>query len=652
MFGDLLGGIAQALSPPTLSWLLFGAAIGLVIGVLPAVGATVGVVLFLPFTYGLDLPTAIVFLLAIYTTGQYGDSVSSILLRTPGGPGTIVSCWDGYPMTRRGEGARALGIATFASMVGGLIGAIILAGLAYPLTQGAMELQPPEYLVLGVMALALVSVASNGQTGRGVVMAAAGLLVSFVGQDPISGFTDRFSFGLDSLTSGVPELTMFVGLFAITQILVMLGSRDPDAATPNERLSYRQAWRGFGDVVSRPGTVVRSSLTGTGIGILPGLGVTTATITAYLLEKRRSPERDRFGKGAPAGLVAAEVSKGTCAVGDMIPTLTLGIPGSLTGAIILSAFILQGVQPGPMFLSSGSEPFIVFAGITLTQLLIVIVGFPLIKAFTQITKVPNRILAPVLVVLCFLGSFVERNQVGDMVFLIVAGLFGYALVRSGYPAITFVLGIILGPEIERNFHRTLQMGGGSPELLWQRPLALTLLVVTVAFFCLPFVYKGLKRRRGTEEEPDEEELPGAERPSARNALVLEVALTVAAAVLLVVSLGYPRGAATFPVIVSAALLVLAGWRVFRSIRARAWQREEPGPPAGGWLLAAGSLVAYFLAIQLVGFVAASVLYLVVVPLLYRYRRVWPVVGTALGCGVLLVLAGNSLGIILPDGFWS
>lgn len=651
MFGDLLGGIAQALSPPTVNWLLLGAAIGLVIGVLPAVGATVGVVLFLPFTYGLDLPTAIVFLLAIYTTGQYGDSVSSILLRTPGGPGTIVSCWDGYPMTRRGEGARALGIATFGSMVGGLIGAIILAGLAYPLTQGAMELQPPEYLVLGIMALALVSVASNGQTGRGVVMAAAGLLVSFVGQDPISGFTDRFSFGLDSLTSGVPELTMFVGLFAITQILVMLGNRDPDAAVPTERLSYRQAWRGFGDVVSRPGTVVRSSLTGTGIGILPGLGVTTATITAYLLEKRRSPERERFGKGAPAGLVAAEVSKGTCAVGDMIPTLTLGIPGSLTGAIILSAFILQGVQPGPAFLSSGTEPFIVFAGITLTQLLIVIVGFPLIKAFTQITKVPNRILAPVLVVLCFLGSFVERNQVGDMVFLILAGLFGYALVRSGYPAITFVLGIILGPEIERNFHRTLQMGGGSPELLWQRPLALTLLVITVAFFCWPIVYKRLKRREDTTENtPDEEELPGAERPSARNALIMEAALTVAAAALLVVSLGYPRSAATFPVIVSAALLVFAGWRTVRSVRARAWQREERF--TGGWPLAAGSLVAYFLAIELVGFVVASVAYLVVVPLLFRYRKIWPVVATAVGCGVLLVLAGNSLGIILPDGFWS
>jgi putative tricarboxylic transport membrane protein len=667
MFGDLLGGIAQALSPPTVGWLLFGAAIGLMIGVLPAVGATVGVVLFLPFTYSLDLPTAIVFLLAIYTTGQYGDSVSSILLRTPGGPGTIASCWDGYPMTQRGEGARALGIATFASMTGGLIGAIILVGLAYPLTQGAMELQPPEYLVLGIAALGLVSVASNGQTGRGVVMAAAGLLVSFVGQDPVGGFIDRFSFGIDYLSSGVPELTVFVGLFAITQILVMLRGRGTDTTAPNEHLSYRQAWRGFGDVASRPGTVLRSSLSGTAIGILPGLGVTTATITAYLLEKRRSPERERFGKGAPAGLVSAEVAKGTCAVGDMIPTLTLGIPGSLTGAIILSAFILQGVQPGPMFLSSGSEPFIMFAGITLTQLLIVVAGFPLIKAFTQITRVPNRILAPVLVVLCFLGSFVERNQIGDMLFLIVAGLFGYALVRSGYPAITFVLGIILGPEIERNFHRTMQMGGGSPELLWQRPLAVTLLVITAAFFCWPLVRRGLRRRRGAdiEEEPTaadapDEEPPGAERPSARHALVLEVALTAAAAVFLVVSLGYPRATAAFPLIVSVALLVLASWRTVHSIRSRAWRREEPSAPqpplieriTGGWPLAAGSLVAYFLAIQLVGFVAASVLYLAVVPLLYRYRSIWPVVGTALGCGVLLVLAANNLGIILPDGSWS
>ncbi|WP_412520033.1 tripartite tricarboxylate transporter permease [Actinomadura madurae] len=706
MPGDLLDGIVQALSPPTVFWLFLGAAVGLVIGVLPAVGATVGVVLFLPFTYGMDLPTAIVFLLAIYTTGQYGDSVSSILLRTPGGPGTIASCWDGYPMAKRGEGARALGISTLASMLGGLIGAVILAGLAYPLTQGAMELQPPEYFMLGIMALALVSVAAHGQTLKGIVMAAAGLLVSFVGQDPIAGFTDRFTFGLDRLSGGVPELSVFVGLFAITQTMVMLSGRDGSPTAAASRLSYGQALRGFGDVLSRPATVLRSSVTGTWIGILPGLGVTTATITAYLLEKRAARRPEEFGKGAPAGLAAAETAKGTCAVGDMIPTLTLGIPGSLTGAIILSAFILHGVQPGPQFLSSGSEPFIVLAGITLTQVLIVIAGFPLIKVFTQITRVPNRILAPVLVALCFLGAYVERNQPTDVLVLILAGLFGFALMRAGYPAITFVLGIILGPEIEKNFHRSLQMGGGSPELLWQRPLTITFFAVIVLFFSWPVLRRGLRGLRGhwrlrglrlgrkapsggalvadardafapvpdaSAPAPDgtvpgageaaAEEYLGVGPPSRRGALILEAALAVTAAVLLAVSLRYPADAATFPVLVSSVLLALSLWQAARSLRSGAWRAaaidprdgagasDRIGRVTGGWMFPAATFLGYYLAIGLAGFVVASVLYMALLPLAYRYRPARIPVSTALVCGALLVVISNALGILLPDGLW-
>ena len=381
MLSQLWNGVLLALTPPTVIWLLVGTGVGLIVGFLPAIGAIVGVVLFLPFTYGMDLATAVVFLMAIYATGQYGDSITSILLNTPGGPGTVASCWEGYPMARRGEGARALGISTFGSMVGGLAGCVGMVTLAQPLTDMAMKIGPPEYFALGVMALALISIASRGETLKGLIMGCAGLALSFIGNDPVSGFVDRFSFGSVQLAAGVPPLSVFVGMFAVAQIIRMLkegGSTVQEGTVPS--LTIRDALSGFWDVLRYPFTVIRSIGIGIYIGILPALGVTTATITAYLIEKQYSREKEQFGKGAPSGLVAVEVSKGCCVVGDMIPTFMLGIPGSIAGAIIMAAFILHGIQPGPQFLLAGSAPYVVFAGIILAQILIVITGLPLIRS--------------------------------------------------------------------------------------------------------------------------------------------------------------------------------------------------------------------------------------------------------------------------------
>ncbi|MEW6263667.1 MAG: tripartite tricarboxylate transporter permease [Thermodesulfobacteriota bacterium] len=657
MLALLMNGALQVLTPPTLIWLLLGAVIGLIFGVLPAIGATTGVVLFLPFTYGLDLGTAVVFLCAIYATGQYGDSVSSILLNTPGGPGTVASCWDGYPMTRKGQAARALGISTFASMLGGVAGTIGLVLLAAPLTAMAMAIQPPEYFALGVMALSLISLASRGETLKGLIMACVGLAMSFVGEDPIAGFVDRFSFGSDQLANGFPELTIFVALFAVAQIIRMLEEKGDAMERGEYSLTFRQTLDGFVDVIRRPWTVLRSIGIGLYIGILPALGVTSATIMSYLVEKKYSPDKDAFGEGAPAGLISVEVAKGTCVVGDMIPTFTLGIPGSITGAIVMTAFVLHGVQPGPAFLAAGSTPYIVFAGLALTQVLIVLIGAPFVRYFGYIVKVPNALLAPLLAVLCFVGAFVERNLVVDVVYLVGFGLFGYMMDRLGFSAISLILGLILGPLVETNFHRTLAMGYGSPYLLWTRPLTVAFLSITALFLAWPHLKALYGRRRGTNAAQYAPDDSGPFLLGQGEALFLIVVASVAV-IMLFDTMNYPAKVALFPRLTLAALLLLILWRlgvavVRRSLPALSFRLSRPTCQGGvmSWHYATAVMIGYAAAIWLVGFLLATLLFCAAVPVMLRYRRPAWILLLTFGAVSAVALFARLLNVVLPQPFW-
>jgi len=656
MLPQLLDGVIQVLNPPIITWLLVGAAIGLCFGVLPAIGATTGVVLFLPFTYGMDLATSVVFLCAIYATGQYGDSVSSILLNTPGGVGTVASCWDGYPMAQRGMAARALGISTLASMIGGIAGTIGLVALAWPLTAVAMEIQPPEYFALGIMALSLVSIASRGETLKGLIMACLGLIMSFVGQDQVSGFVDRFCFGSVQLAGGFPELTIFVAMFAVTQILRML-EEEHSAEAATQTLTIRQILEGFWDVLRRPFSVIRSVAIGMYIGILPALGVATATVTAYLIEKRYSPEGKDFGKGAPSGLIAAETAKGTCVVADMIPTFTLGIPGSITGAIIMTAFILHGIQPGPAFLTAGNAPYIVFAGIALSQILIVLMGLPLIKYFGYLVKVPNALMAPVLTVLCFIGAFVERNLLLDIAYLVGFGFVGYVLARLRFSAICLALGLILGPLVESNFHRTLSMGYGSPHLLWTRPLTVTFFVITLLFLAWPYLKIFLLRLRKSAPAESGTAQSEGDHLSA-DEMILFVILATISIVILVASLNYPKNVALFPRIVASAMLALIACRVIpllgnRTLPTFSVQWGSPSLLRGtmSWHWSLASMVGYVLLINIIGFLAATAVYCLFVPLILRYRRRWLILLLASSTVIGVLIFAQALNVILPAPYW-
>jgi putative tricarboxylic transport membrane protein len=520
-----------------------------------------------------------------------------------------------------------------------------------------MKIGPPEYFALGIMALSLVSIASKGETMKGLMMACVGLSLSFIGPDPVSGVMDRFSFGSLTLASGIPILTVFLGLFAVVQVFTMLEEGGSIVQDVFPTFTVRDALTGFWDVLRSPLTLFRSIGIGMYIGILPALGVTTATITSYLVEKKYSADKEHFGEGAPSGLVAAEVAKGCCVVGDMIPTFTLGIPGSVTGGIIMAAFVLHGIQPGPQFLLAGPAPYVVFAGIILAQFLIVITGLPLIKYLTHITKIPNTLLAPILIVLCFVGALVERNLTFDIFYLFIFGVLGFILNRLGYSLISFVLGLILGDLIETNFHRTVGMGYGSLHLFWTRPLTIAFFGITLLFLAWPYLKVSYMRLSGktSGKFPSTEIVPAALKIGFSE-IVLLAALLLMSLGMLVESKHYPGNVKLFPNIVSYFILILIAWRLAPLILKRRqkiydtsvkFKKPWLSKDTMSWEWSAGIFLSYCLLIYVLGFLISTTIYLLAVPLLLRYRSKFITVILAIATTISTALLARLLHVVLP-----
>ena len=653
-----LEGFQLALSGPNLAWLLAGSLLGLIVGVLPGLGPTFGVALMLPFTFSMEPGTALIFLCAIHAACNYGDSFSSLMLNVPGGPGTVATCWDGYPMAKKGFAGRALGIATLSSFFGGAVAWLSLALIAKPISDFALRLGAPEYFALGIMALGLISVGSQGETVKGLAMACLGLALSFIGDDPITGLGSRFFFGVLWLEAGIPIVVSTLGIFAISQVIVML----EEGGTIAEVVEMKDSvLAGFADVVRHPITLLRAGVVGWFLGIMPALGVSLAGITSYLVEKRYAKEPEKFGTGEPAGLIAAEVGKGACVVGDLIPTLTLGVPGSVTGAILMVALIVHGVEPGPRFLTSGSMPYVVFAGILLAQALFIPTGLFFGKWLSKIVYLPNALLAPAITVLCYLGAYAERSYTFDLLLVVLLGLLAYVLGKLSYPVVCLVLGLILGPLIEANFHRSLAIGMGSYSVFWTRPVTLVLIFVTAIFLLWPFV-AGLVRRWMSRQKRKAEaagEQVVRVKPVSVGEIILLVVLAVIMVAFLAASQGMRASSAMFPRIACTAGLVL----VLSILAAEVVQIRRVGmsglrigasahPLFSGsldWRWSVGLMAAYTVGAYLVGFVVASGLYVAAMAFLTGYRRRWLALGTAVGIALAVKVFADLVSILLPAG---
>jgi putative tricarboxylic transport membrane protein len=633
-----LDGFLIALQPTNLLYLALGHLIGLVVGVLPAVGPPFGVALVLPFTFGMDPTAALILLCAIHATCAYGDSVTSILVNIPGSSISVPSCWDGFPLTRQGKGGMALGIAAAGSFAGGLIGWSCLVILAGPMTRLAMEIGAPEYFALALIAFSLVSLAWDGRPATGILWTCLGVAISFVGRDPVAGLTSRFSFGVTWLEGGVPIIVSALGLFAMSQVVSML------AGGPRlviEREARDRVVAGAREVLRRPGTLLRSSTVGVLIGVLPALGASLASVTGYLVERRVSSERALFGQGAPAGLVAAEVSKGACVVGDLIPTFMLGIPGSVTAALLMGALTLHGIDAGPRFMLLGAMPYAVFAGILLTQAALLVTGMTVARYLARAASIPGALFAPAMAALCFVGAYTERGAIFDVGLMIVFGLLGHLSQRAGYPVVALLLGILLGPLIEVNFHRSLGVGLGSYTVFLTRPIAgslLALAAIVLGGACIASL-RPRKGDRGGLRRPT----PTERRGSSLGAELAVLAMALSVFGLLLVESRQPGAASvTFPRVVSAIGLLLAAYRVGAAAlqagsRRDAGEERDRRQAVAPWLGFCG-LAAYAVAWTVAGFGVATILYVAGTAWVAGYRRVDVVVATSVlwGGGISLL----------------
>lgn len=472
-----------ALQPINLLYLFLGTVFGLFIGALPGLGPLFGVSLMLPVTFYMEPVTAIIFLIAIHCACAYGDSWASILLNTPGGVGTVATGWDGYQLAVQGRSGYALGISAMSSLIGGLLGWIGLILLSPPLTKLALSMGPAEYSMTGLLALSLLSLAAAGETIKGMILGGLGLMISFVGQDPISG-TSRFTFGSLYIEDGFRTVSVVLGLFAAAEALAMAQKSGKIAEI---RKVTGQLTEGLLEVLRRPASVIRSGIAGILLGVMPALGLSTANIVAYLVEKRSSNEPEKFGKGHPAGVIAPEVAKNACVVGDLIPTFTLGIPGSSTTAILMAALMIHGVQIGPSMFQPGGIGYTVYAGVLLAQFAFFLLGLLSIRWVMRVVTIPYSILVPMILGLSFIGAYSDRNRLSDVIVTIAFGAVGYVLKKYGWPPACLVLGLVLGQIIESNFSRALLIGGGDYLVFLKRPISLTLFALTVLFLLSPYI---------------------------------------------------------------------------------------------------------------------------------------------------------------------
>lgn len=491
MLEHLMLGLATAVSPENLLMCLVGVVLGMVVGVLPGLGSVTGVAILLPVTLGMEPVTALIMLAGIYYGAQYGASISSILISTPGESSSVVLTLDGYQMARNGRGGAALAISAIASFIAAIISLVGLLVLAKEIADFALEFGPPE--MLAIMLLGLATIVSFGGENmlRGIIMAALGLLLSTVGI--AAGFTTaRYTFGSINLLSGLGFVSMMIGLFAIGEVLHQIGQ---GGAKPIRA--------GFRDLMLTKDEMRRTwapALRGTGLGfclgILPGAGATLASFMSYGIEGRIGKNRERLGKGIVEGVAAPEASNNAAANAAFIPTLALGIPGSGTTAVLLGAFIVFGLQPGPLLFQE--QPELVW-GLLVSfffgNLFLLVLSLPMAPVFAQALRIPYSYLYPLIIFVSLLGAFAVGHNTFALRVVFCAGVLGYFMKRFDFPAAPLVLGLVLGPLLERSLVQTSAMGYGDLSIVFQRPLSAVLMAAAIlAFFGPPLATYVRKRR--------------------------------------------------------------------------------------------------------------------------------------------------------------
>lgn len=494
----LLDGFSVILTPSNLFFVFLGVTIGTIIGVLPGLGPTATIALLLPITYGIEPEGAIIMLAGVYYGSMYGGTITSVLLQIPGEAASAVTAIDGYQMTRRGKAGPALGISAIGSFIGGTIAILGLIFIAPAVAEFAVRFGPPEYAALTILGIIMVTYLGTKSTVKSLIAAMLGLLAATVGQDPIRG-TGRFTAGFPELFSGLDLVCIAMGLFGVGEILYNLekhGSRHRTVIGEVGRiLPNRDEWR------RSRAPIARGTLLGFPIGILPGGGGVLSSLVSYGTEKKLAKEPERFGHGAIEGVAGPETANNASSISAFIPLLTLGLPSNAVLALILGALMAQEITPGPALINDHPSIFWgVIASMLIGNLILLALNLPLVGVFVQLLRVRMSVIGGLALLVTLVGSYTINNSVFDMWVMVVFGLIGYLMRKSGFEPAPFVLAFVLGAILEVSFRQSMILSGGSLDIFVSRPVSGTLSALIV-LIVLASVFGYIRRRIRGDDAP-------------------------------------------------------------------------------------------------------------------------------------------------------
>jgi putative tricarboxylic transport membrane protein len=492
---QLLDGFAAVLTVQNLLLVLAGCLLGTLIGVLPGIGPVAGTAILIPLTMDLDPAGAIIMLAAIFYGSQYGGTITSVLINTPGEAASAITCVDGYEMTKQGRAGAALGIAAIGSFVGGTFATIGLVIAAAPLASLGLRIGPPEFFALMVLGMSLLIGLAGRSLTRAFISAGLGLLLAMVGIDPVEG-QPRFTLGIVHFFDGIEFVAVLVGLFGLGEILWNLTKpADQGTAAPVGRLLPDRK-----DLRDSRGAIGRGSVIGFVLGLIPGMTGSASSLLAYGAERRFARNKDKLGKGAIEGVASPESANNAHANSALIPLFTLGIPGSPTVAVLMGAFLMNGLTPGPtMFQTDPGVAWAVIASLFVGNVVCLVLNLPLIRVWTLFLKIPSAVLTAIILVFLVVGAYSINNSTLDVVVMLVFGLVGLAFRRLDIPLAPLVLTLILGPFMESSLRLSLEMSLGDFSIFFTRPIALVLIIVAMLIFASPLLR--LLRRNKAGPEP-------------------------------------------------------------------------------------------------------------------------------------------------------
>ncbi|WP_062490930.1 MULTISPECIES: tripartite tricarboxylate transporter permease [Paenibacillus] len=492
----ILAGISAAFSLTNLLICLAGVALGTLVGVLPGLGPVGAISMLLPLTFSMEPISALILISGIYFGGMYGGSTTSILVNVPGEAASVVTTLDGYKMTQKGRAGAALAIAAIGSFVAGTIGMILLTFLAPPIADMALRFGPPEYFAIVLVGLLVLSRMTDTSLLRSYLLIALGVVIALIGIDPMSG-TLRLTFDSPWLMDGIDFIPIIMGLYGLSEVLGAMEQSDHKPVKAD--LSLRRLMPSKSEMRRSTGPIVRGGLLGFVLGLIPGPANIISTYASYGLEKKLSKKPEEFGQGAIEGVAGPESANNGASTGALVPLLSLGVPFSPLPAILLSAFMIQGITPGPLMMSEHPTTFwALIASMYIGNVMLLVLNLPMVGLFAKVSHLSPKVLMPIVMIFCFIGAYAVRNSLFDVVVLIIFGVLGYLLRKAKMEPSPLVLGVILGPVLENTLNQSALIFNGDLLKFFTRPISGTLLLIGLAVTFWPIVrrlFKAIRSRR-------------------------------------------------------------------------------------------------------------------------------------------------------------